>query len=111
MREKRVPVIRIRKALAKPTLTVIKIFEIIMDYIDYRKKESSMKKYQMWLERKTYSQHLNNLIRIKLAPKEQKTPSKLSMSSQRAKNSPNQTIIKSQPSLSSNQLQYIISSR
>lgn len=70
-----------------------------------------MKKYQMWLERKTYSQHLNNLMRIKLAPKESKTASKQSISSQRAKNSPNETIINSQPSLSANQLQYIISSR
>lgn len=71
-----------------------------------------MKKYQMWLERKTYSQHLDNLTRIKLSSKERLLPTKLSLDHHRAKNSsPNQSIIKSQPSLTSNEIQYIITSR
>ena len=36
-----------------------------------------MKKYQLWLERKTYTQHLDNLIRIKMAASEHKVGVKL----------------------------------
>lgn len=38
-----------------------------------------MKKYQLWLERKTYSQHLNNLIRIKLDTSLRKVSPKLNL--------------------------------
>lgn len=36
-----------------------------------------MKKYQLWLERKTYTQHLDNLIRIRMAASERKEGGKI----------------------------------
>ena len=36
-----------------------------------------MKKYQLWLERKTYTQHLSNLMRIKQSASERKLPTRL----------------------------------
>lgn len=36
-----------------------------------------MKKYQLWLERKTYTQHLDNLIRIKMRASECKTSGRI----------------------------------
>jgi len=36
-----------------------------------------MKKYQLWLERKTYTQHLGNLLRIKMVASERKLGGKI----------------------------------
>jgi hypothetical protein len=38
-----------------------------------------MKKYQLWLERKTYSQHLHNLLRIKMMSSDLKMDTKRSL--------------------------------
>ena len=36
-----------------------------------------MKKYQLWLERKNYTQHLDNLLRIKIVASERKLGGKI----------------------------------
>lgn len=56
-----------------------------------------MKKYQLWLESKTYSQHLNNLMRIKMVATERKTWHKWSIAPQKAISkdySSNQSLVK-----------------
>ena len=48
--------------------------------IDYRSNFAiSMKKYQLWLERKTYTQHLHNLLRIKMISTDRKVNAKYSL--------------------------------
>lgn len=73
-----------------------------------------MKKYQLWLERKTYSQHLNNLMRIKIESSETKLSGKMSRSLPRSTTKPHQTSLSKDPAsffTSSRDLSYIITTR
>jgi len=69
-----------------------------------------MKKYQLWLERKTYSQHLTNLMRIKLSSSEQIMPNTLRPKCKMADTHP-VSLDKSSQFLSARELSYIITAR
>jgi hypothetical protein len=73
-----------------------------------------MKKYQLWLERKTYSQHLNNLMRIKLESSDRKLSFKMNRGLTRSSTKhPEASISKDTSSffLSPRDLSYIITTR
>ncbi len=71
-----------------------------------------MKKYQLWLERKTYSQHLSNLMRIKMSSTDRKNAFKLPLPPEKARGrSHNASLIKLNQSLAPQDLSYIITAR
>ena len=71
-----------------------------------------MKKYQLWLERKTYSQHLANLMRIKASHSERRLPTRILPPKEKATPPPRaQTVDKDSKLLSPRDISYIITAR